>query len=73
MQANIKYIYSAMGEIEAAIVPINLWHQLVPKQHPEVTKRPPFDPSPFKGMLRRYNLNIEQELKNMRDEWTNDF
>lgn len=67
MTVNIKYVYSNTGKIEAAIVPIELWTQLAPKEDPPSLS---FDPVPFRGMLRSYSFDIEKELKKMRDEWT---
>ncbi|MEO0043181.1 MAG: hypothetical protein RL329_2629, partial [Bacteroidota bacterium] len=32
-----------------------------------------FNPLKYKGLIKSLNLNIEQELQNMRDEWTDDF
>jgi hypothetical protein len=59
MRMDTKYVYDETGRIEAAIVPIDLWKTLSPKQ--EVKKDVSFDPSPFRGMLQRYKyLNVNK-------------
>lgn len=72
----INYIYSATGQVEYAIIPINLWEILKPYLQTEWVKqpvKPAFDPRKYKGMIRHLKLDIEQELKTMRNEWTRNF
>lgn len=75
----VNYIYDAKGQIEYAVIPIQFWEyvqQQLPKMptptEPMATKKT-FNPLKYKGLIKSLNINIDQELKNMRDEWTNDF
>ncbi len=73
MITNIKYIYSDTGEVEAAIVPIQAW-RAVEKQLQTVPKpTTPFKASKFRGAFRKLNINVEEEIREMRDEWTRNF
>ena len=35
-------------------------------------KEPVFDPAEFIGMLSPYNIDLEDELQQMRNQWTRD-
>lgn len=72
MIANIKYIYSDTGEVEAAIVPIQAW-RLVEQQLQAIPTPTPFKASKFRGAFRKLNINVEEEIRKMRDEWTRNF
>ncbi len=68
----INYIYDQTGEAEYAVVPFDIWQQLRPYlqiPYTEVAKpeKLPFEPAKFRGILRHLNLNIEQELNEMRN------
>ena len=72
---NINYIYNTKGNIESVIVPYYIWDALkVYAEKIEVSenerKEKEFNPSEFCGLLSHRNLNIEQELQDMRDQWT---
>jgi hypothetical protein len=75
----VNYIYNEKGLAEYAVIPIQLWHlyqQQVPQlafSNPPITTQKIFNPLKYKGLIKNLNINIEQELKNMRDEWTTDF
>lgn len=71
MIIDIKYIYSNTGEVEAAIVPIQAW-RAVEKQL-ETTPIVPFKPSKFRGVFSKLNINVEEEIRKIRDEWTRNF
>lgn len=72
---NVNYIYNTKGNIESVIIPYYVWDAL--KVHIEKleaseieNKENEFDPSEFCGILSHHNLNIEQELLDMKDQWT---
>lgn len=72
----INYIYDQQGTLEYAIVPADVW-EAVKKYAPATElstpiKAPedePFDPTEFYGMLSHLDLDIEQELLDMRKGW----
>lgn len=70
MIADIKYIYNDMGEVEAAIVPIQTWRAMEQKIE---TKPTPFHASKFRGIFSHLNIDVEQEIKKVRDEWKRNF
>jgi hypothetical protein len=68
----INYIYDESGTAQYAIVPIQLWNE-VQQHQPIASKKKIFNPLQYKGLIRPLQINIEQELKNMRDEWERNF
>lgn len=68
----INYIYDESGTAQYAIVPIQLWNE-VQQNQPVASKKTIFNPLKYKGLIRPLQINIEQELKNMRDEWESSF
>lgn len=74
----VNYIYNTTGEIEYAVIPYFIWDKvkdyaenLVNKK--KSYKKKKFNPSEFRGILSHHNFNMEQELKNMREQWTRNF
>jgi hypothetical protein len=72
----VNYIYDEKGQLAYAVLPIRFW-EYVQQQLPELERVAPpmppkkiFNPLKYKGLIKSLNLNIEQELQNMRDEWT---
>jgi hypothetical protein len=70
----VNYIYDEKGQLAYAVLPIRFW-QYVQQQLPDLavgaTYMQPkkiFNPLKYKGLIKSLNLNIEQELQNMRDE-----
>jgi hypothetical protein len=75
----VNYIYDEKGQLVYAVLPIQFW-QYVQQQLPQLSVAIPpiqskkiFNPLKYKGLIKSLNLNIEQELQNLRDEWTDDF
>lgn len=77
----INYIYDTQGKLEYAVVPIQIWETVqsyLPKNVSDdlVEKESAykkFEPKDYFGMLSHLNLDAEQELSNMRAEWTRNF
>ncbi len=71
---NVNYIYNTIGKIEYVVVPFPLWDRM--KDYAEkiednnAIKKEEFNPSEFRGMLSHHDFDIEQELLNMKDQWT---
>ena len=77
MELTLNYIYDEKGIAEYVVVPIKYWErvkQFVKIEKTKPAEKPaPFDPREFYGIISHYNLDIDDELKNMRDEWTRNF
>jgi len=69
---NISYIYDKKGEPEYAVIPIIFWEKiekdiLRTENHKNISKK--FNPREYKGLISSLNLNIEDEIQEMREEW----
>jgi len=84
MIATFNYIYDEKGTAEYVVLPVKIWEILKPylakdeikmkEINPlESNKTENFNPKEYFGIISHLNLNIEQELKNMRSEWTRNF
>ena len=72
---NINYIYNAKGKPEYAVIPFSLWKKLSGKldnklNDKKVQDMKIFDPKEYRGVLTHLNLNIEDEILEMRNDWT---
>lgn len=64
----VQYIYDETGKKTGVIVPIELWQDLSPaKRQPK--KKSPFNPARFRGILRNVPVDLEKELRILRQEW----
>jgi len=76
----VNYVYNDKGIAEYVVIPTEIWtsvqeylqnlkisYEMPPK--PKVKK---FNPREYKGLLCSLNLDIEQELLNMRKAWKRD-
>ncbi|HPI18900.1 MAG TPA: hypothetical protein PKY56_00880 [Candidatus Kapabacteria bacterium] len=69
---NISYIYDKKGEPEYAVIPIIFWKKLEKDILKTVEKNnisKKFNPKEYKGIISSLNLNIEDEIQEMREEW----
>jgi hypothetical protein len=79
----INYVYNDKGVAEYVVIPTTIWEQLQKylsinkiKNAVDLSKKKDdkkFNPREYKGILSSINIDIEQELKNMRNEWKRDF
>lgn len=74
MQKDINYIYNDKGLAEYAVVPIKIWKKVEPLLEKDESKtkvkQNKINPKEYFGLISHLNLNIEQELIDIRDEWT---
>lgn len=63
----VQYTYNEEGEKENVIIPYKEWVKI----HPIINKKKKtgFDPDKYKGIYKGLKLNLEEEIKNLRDEW----
>jgi len=85
MIATYNYIYDEKGIAEYVVLPVKIWEYLKPyltvsneinlkEIKPTELKKPEnFNPKEYFGIISHLNLDIEQELINMRSEWTRNF
>ncbi len=72
---SVNYLYSPDGILEYAVVPIEVWDMVkmyIPQNVLDTAAIPSnssFEPNDYFGMLAHLNLDVEQELTNMRSEW----
>lgn len=73
---NINYIFDSKGLPEYAVVPIEIWqkmNQQLSNNNDKQNKVRKFDPSNYKGLIRKQNIDLEKEISDMRSEWTRNF
>jgi len=70
----LNYIYNHTGKIEYVVIPFYIWNEV--KNYADVIdstvskkKTDLFTPSEYRGIISHHNLDIEQELQNIRDQW----
>ncbi len=71
----VKYVYNSNGKIEYALIPYMIWKKIkIYIDNDEIVlpikNKKEFNPSEYRGMLSHLNLDIEQEIKNLRNQWT---
>jgi hypothetical protein len=71
----INYIYNTKGQPEYAVVPFFLWEKLENNLEEKFINsnksiKNKFNPIEFKGIISHLNLDIENEIQEMRNEWT---
>ncbi len=77
----INYIYNEKGIAEYVIIPKDIWDSVQEylknkKMGIEIqsrTQQKRFNPKDYYGITSHLNLDIEQELRNLREEWTRNF
>jgi hypothetical protein len=63
----VQYIYNEEGERENVIIPYREWEKI--RSVLEEKKEANFDPDKYKGIYKDLKLNLEEEIKSLRDEW----
>ena len=64
----VQYIYNENGEKENVIISYKEWTRICSTM--KVDNNKDFDPDKYKGIYKNLGLNLEKEIKNLRDEWT---
>lgn len=75
MPTTLNYIYDQSGNKEYVVVPLSLWEKIkgyIPKIDNKISVKPKnkFNPEKYYGLISNMNLDIEQELKDIREQWT---
>jgi hypothetical protein len=76
MIKTLNYIYDKSGKTEYVVIPMSLW-KTIKKNISKIENKDElnnvqkdFNPEKYFGLLADLNLNIEQELKDIRQQWT---
>lgn len=75
MPTTLNYIYNKEGLAEYVVVPIEYWENLksilkkAKIKHENDTENNNFNPNDYFGAISHLKLNVEEELKIMREEW----
>lgn len=66
----LKYIYNEFGKAESVVLPIEYWQKLTEmlKNNKKMQPISRFAPAEFRGTIKHLNLNIEEEIKQMRNK-----
>lgn len=62
----VQYVYNEDGERESVIIPYEEWKKIRSAIKEEETD---FNPDEYRGIYKNLDLNWEEEIKNLRDEW----
>lgn len=67
----IKYIYDSHGKKTGVIIPIKMWNEnkSLLKDQLEEKNEKVFKPSKYWGIYHNLKLDLEKEVKDLRDEW----
>ncbi len=69
---SIKYIYDSKGKKAGVVIPIEMWNENKSKilnGHQKREGKKVFKPSKYRGIYHDLNLDLEKEVKKLRDEW----
>ena len=66
----VQYIYDEEGRQTGVIVPIKLWNRIGYLEKLACKDRGDWDPSRYRGMYKNLNVDVAEESKSLRDEWT---
>jgi len=64
----IQYVHDESGKRICVILPIELWNKIRP-QVMETKKVKTFNPSEYRGIYKNLKVNLENEVKKLRQEW----
>ena len=76
MKTSLNYIYNQTGLAEYVVIPVEYWNyikKIIKDKAKPNTQTENFNPKDYFGAISHLNLNIEDELINMRSEWKRDF
>lgn len=63
----VQYVYNERGKKIGVIVPMNLWEEI--GSTIEETRKRDFLPSRYRGIYKGLKVNLEKEIRNLREEW----
>lgn len=67
---DVQYVYDIEGKQTGVIVPIELWNKISPPMEGVKKGKIKWDPSKYKGMYKSLEVDVNEESRSLRDEWT---
>ncbi len=71
----LQYILNESGEKQSVIIPYHEWKKIrnrLDEPTDSREKKQFFNPVDYFGIYKERNLNLDEEIENLRDEWTRD-
>ena len=67
----VQYVYDVSGENTGIIIPIDLWNKKGFKieEVEKTEKEEVFNPSDYRRIYKNLRVDLEEEIRNIRDEW----
>ncbi len=65
----VQYIYDEAGNRKSVIIPYKEWERIKESIKVPKIKAIDFDPDKFRGIYKHLKVDLEKEIKNLRDEW----
>jgi hypothetical protein len=63
--ATLQYVYDSKGNKTGVIIPIEIWDEEDMKIMDDIK----FRPQDFRGIYKNIDLDLDKEIRNLRDEW----
>jgi hypothetical protein len=63
--ATLQYVYDSKGNKTGVIIPIEIWNEEDMKIMDDIK----FRPQDFRGIYKNIDLDLDKEIRNLRDEW----
>ncbi len=70
---SLNYIYDKKGKAEYVVLPIKYWQyikKIISTEENEDKPDRKFNPNDYYGVISNLNLDVEEEIKNIRKEWS---
>ncbi|MEA2033952.1 MAG: hypothetical protein U9N40_00435 [Euryarchaeota archaeon] len=67
----VQYVYDVRGKKTGVIIPIELWNKKGFKieEVEKTEKEGVFNPSDYRRIYKNLRVDLEEEIRNIRDEW----
>jgi hypothetical protein len=67
----VQYVYDVRGKKTGVIIPIELWNEeeFNLEEVEKMEKEEVFNPSNYRGIYKHLRVDLEEEMRNFRDEW----
>ncbi|EHQ36304.1 hypothetical protein [Methanoplanus limicola] len=63
--ATLQYVYDSKGNKTGVIIPIEIWDEEEMKIRDDIE----FRPQDFRGIYKNIDLDLDEDIRNLRDEW----
>jgi hypothetical protein len=64
----VQYVHDENDRRIGVIIPIDLWSEIRFRVE-EVEEKEVFNPSKYRGIYRNLEIDLKNEIKNLREEW----